>query len=147
MTDPTTQTANDNILPADAQMAIQQLIKLSRNLTQLAESETQLLVQNDMLGFAMLQQEKEVVVNRYVKASDEFQSRLNEFRRIDPGLLDQLENIQKDLGERSQSNNVIIQRMNKKSQEKTVTSLIAAQEIAQKLCVKFPQDQQGEKMA
>ena len=84
-------TANDNVLPSDAHMAMQKMIKLSGALVDLSESETQKLVQNDMLGFAMLQGDKEKLVKNYVQASQEFQARLEEFRGFDQALLDRLD--------------------------------------------------------
>lgn len=142
-----TQTSNDNLLPEDAHMAMQKLIKIASNLKDLAENETQRLVQNDMLGFSMLQGEKESLVNSYVQASGEFKKRLEEFRGMDPAILDRLDGIQKTLGERTKSNNVIVRRMHEKSQENTMNSLLAAQEIAQTLPIHFAEDHQQNEMA
>jgi len=145
MKHPHPEAANENILPSDAHMAMQQLIKLSNDLMNMAENETQQLVQNDMLSFSMLQPEKEVLVRKYVQASSEFKNRLEEFRGIDTTLLDRLDAVQKTLGERTHSNNVIVKRMNEKSQENTMDSLLAAQEIAQTVHTSFPEsDETGE---
>ena len=136
--DHNTDTANDNVLPADTHMAMQALIKISNTLTGLAETETQMLVRNDMLGFSMLQNEKEELVNRYVKASSEFKDRSHEFRGLDTTLINRLDTIQKTLGERTKSNNLIVKRMNQKSEEKTMDSLLAVQELSQTVHKRFP---------
>lgn len=143
MTNTPIETANDNILPSDAHMAMQKMIKISNELVTVAETETQKLVQDDMLGFAMLQDEKEVLLNHYVKASQEFQERLEDFRGLDKRLLDRLDVAQKALGERTKSNNIIVKRMNTKSEQKTMDSLLAAQEIAQTVHTNFPEPDMG----
>ncbi len=139
MTKPQIDTANDNVLPSDAHMAMQHMIKISNELVTVAETETQKLVQDDMLGFAMLQDEKEILIGKYVQASKEFQGRLEDFRGLDKRLLDRLDIAQKALGERTKSNNVIVRRMNTKSEQKTMDSLLAAQEIAQTVHTNFPE--------
>ena len=147
MTQTQADISNDNILPADTHMAVQQMIKLSSDLVDVAENETQKLVQNDMLGFAMLQDDKEKLVGHYVQASQEFQTRLEEFRGTDENLLNRLDTLQKTLGERTKSNNVIVKRLNEKSEKNTMDSLLAVQEIAQTVHKRFPQGHGDDEVA
>ena len=119
-------------LPENAAQAIQRLTKISQALLDLSERETQALVQNDMFTFSILQDEKELLASQYTKASEEFRSRLEEFRKIDRNLLGRLENIQKKLAEKTQGNNIIVTQMRQRAEKNTHKTLITAQELGQK---------------
>jgi len=146
-TDTVHSAGTNALLSPDSDRAVQQMIMLSQKLVSMAETETQNLIQNDIFSFAVLQDEKEKVANSYVKASAEFRKRLNEFRGIDRSLLDRLDTLQQDLAQRTKSNNVIVQRLNKRSTENAQATLLAAQEIAQDKVVHFPNQQNNEKLA
>ncbi len=118
-------------LPDDTSQALRILIRHSEQLVQIAERETQVLVQNDMRSFAVLQDEKEKVSKQYAGAAGEFHSRLEDFRGADPGLLQRLDDLQQDLGERTKSNTTIVERIFKRSQEVVHNNLISIQELAQ----------------
>ncbi len=106
---------NDNrkkpALPLHPVAAIQQLIRISQSLMTLAERETQALLVNDMLAFSIMQYEKEKLSGEYVKASESFRNRLEEFRTTEPNLLSRLEKLQRDLSEKMAANNTIVERM------------------------------------
>lgn len=121
-----------NLLPTDPVQAVKALIKLSERMVALSERETQVLVQNDLATFSILQNEKETATTRYTRASAEFRKRLREFKGTDQAALNQLENLQRRLGEIAQSNSDIVERMFKRASKKTHESLLTVQELAQK---------------
>ncbi len=125
------ENTHGTILPNEKTQAMQTLIKLTKSLSDLAERESQALMQNDMLSFAILQDEKTMIAERYAQASSEFRARLNEFRGISPALLSRLESLQVQLGEISQQNNAIVARLYEQSRQNTQTTLLKAQELGQ----------------
>ncbi len=127
----------EKILPPNATAAVQDLIKMSKILLDLSEKETQTLLQNDMMGFAFIQDQKDRVVARYTKASEEFRSRIREFRTVNKALLDKLEELQNMLGEKSEANNLLVLRMKERSQRNTQKTLLTVQELAQKKPMRF----------
>jgi hypothetical protein len=138
------QTKNNNAiayqedgLPLDTTKAMHTLIKITEQLCTLAEKETQALVRNDTMIFAILQQEKDLLSRRYAQASAEFRARLDEFRTTDRNLLGRLEVLQKKLSEKTVGNNTIVERMHKRARQQTQGTLITAQELAQKHQVYF----------
>ena len=142
-------TGNDSAMAAEAaagvlarekNQAVQQLIKLTRNLTDLAERESQALAQNDMVSFAILQDEKALIAEHYAAASSEFRARLPEFRGMNPDLLDRLESLQVRLGEAARQNNDTVKRMYSQSKENTQNTLISAQELGQSKPMRFAND-------
>lgn len=122
---------NASALPDDRSQALRILIRLSEQLVQLADRETQALVQDDIRSFAILQDEKEKVSTQYERAAGEFHVRLEEFRGSDPALLNRLEKLQEELGEKTKSNTKIVERMFRHSQQKVHNNLISVQELAQ----------------
>ena len=125
------EKAITGVLAREKTQAVQQLIKLTRNLADLAERESQALAQNDMVTFAILQDEKALIAEHYAAASQEFRNRLPEFRRMNPALLDRLEALQVRLGDAARQNNDAVQRMYEQSKENTQNTLISAQELGQ----------------
>ncbi len=120
-----------NLLPADPSQAIQKLIKTSDLLLGMAERETQSLLQNDILSFGVIQDEKDIVANQYATMSREFRARINEFRRVDQSLLKKLEKAQQQLGEKAKANNEIVDKMREKAAQNTQKTLFTVQELAQ----------------
>ena len=55
-----------SILPQEPSMALNMLIRLTNNLSSLADREAQALAQNDMATFAILQDEKTLVTEQYM---------------------------------------------------------------------------------
>lgn len=132
------------ILPKDSRQAVLELIKVTQKLLDMSDKEAQALAQDDMLCFAILQDEKAFLSERYGRLSEEFRERIGEFHGTDKNMLDRLENLQKLLGEKTRQNNAIVSEMYERSRTKTQDTLLAAQEIAQNVRVKFPENKTGE---
>lgn len=135
MTQPNNQDASANVLPDQPVPALEAMLKITENMIDLSERETQALVHGDMLAFAILQDEKNVMANDYTQASNEFRQRIEQFRGQDPELIDKLEQAQNRLGQKAKSNNKIVEGMKTKSQEKTKNHLFTVQELAQRFPV------------
>jgi hypothetical protein len=127
-------------LPVNATAAIQRLIQVSQKLLALSDRETQALLQKDMLSFAILQDEKEAIMNQYVKASEEFRARLDDFKNVEKSLLGRLETLQKQLAEKSHSNNIAVLQMKQRAEHSTQKTLLMAQEFGQQKRVRFEND-------
>jgi hypothetical protein len=132
---------NVKFLPSDRVQALNTLIKATQALIAMADKETQALAQNDIVTFHILQDEKEFLSGRYEKLSVEFRERLQEFRGADRGLLDRLEKMQNLLGEKTDSNNQVVMQIRDRAQNKTQSSLLTVQEMAQQRPVKMPVDE------
>ena len=135
MKTPTVKTnpasTEQQLLPSDPHIALKAMIKTTESLIEFSDREAQALAKTDMLNFSIMQDEKTVITERYVQLAREFQTRLEEFRSADPGLLDRLEKLQVELGENAKHNNSIIDRMQKKSEKKATNTLLKIQEISQ----------------
>ncbi len=128
----TAQRVNSNsVLPQDTSQALNLLIRLTNNLSKLADRESQALAQNDMVAFAILQDEKMLVTEQYVKASEEFRINMNTYRGAEKPLLDRLEKLQAGLGERTKTNNDIVHNIYEHAKSRTQSSLLAVQELGQ----------------
>ncbi|MGQ0527382.1 MAG: hypothetical protein ACT4OY_05045 [Alphaproteobacteria bacterium] len=141
-----TKPARNEFAGLPASSIMHHLIGHSQKLVDLSDKETQALVQNDMLAFAILQYEKDSLTTKYVGISKEFRSRLEEFRHLDRGHLNKLEALQKTLSEKSHANNAIIAKLKHRIEKNTHQTLLAAQEIAQTRHIHFEKSvqQQGE---
>lgn len=131
-------TASINHLPAMPNNALSYLCKISQSLLDLAERESQALIQNDIMALAILQDEKENLSQRYMESSQEFRARVNEFRSSDKGLIHRLEKLQKQLAERSDDNNVLIAQIRDRAERNTQKTLLMAQEYGKSPRAKFP---------
>jgi hypothetical protein len=129
-----------SILPTNAGGAIQRMIKISQSLLDLSDRETQALIQNDLLAFAVLQDEKELLADQYTKSSDEFRKRLHEFRSVDKTLIKKLEILQNKLADKAQENNMFVERMKTRAERNTQKTLLTVQELAQSKPVRISQD-------
>ena len=143
---PTPDVTPIAILPSDPDSAVNALIKVTQNLLNMADKEEQALAQNDMLAFAILQDEKETISERYTRLSAEFRERLVEFRTVNKATIDRLDNLQKLLGEKTRQNNETVSAIYNRAKAKTENTLLAAQEIAQNVHVRLAEpstDDQG----
>lgn len=131
----TAKTANnkDEILGKDVNLALRELVRLSKKLIEFADQETQALLTNDHITFAFTQKDKESLSGRYAKASEEFRSRLDEFRHADKGILMQLDGLQRTLKEKTANNNDMIEQIKKRASANTQSTLFAAQELGQRV--------------
>lgn len=138
---------NDNRAPGAASPAatVQRLIQVSQKLVDIGERETQALLQNDIMTFSILQDEKETVTNQYTAASNDFRARLEDFRGVEKNLLSRLESLQRNIAEKAHSNNTIILRMKERAELSTQKTLLMAQEFGQQKRSRFGNDnsQQG----
>jgi uncharacterized membrane-anchored protein YhcB (DUF1043 family) len=132
------QNPNAPILPADKAQAINALIRVTQSLIGITERESQSLTQNDLATFAVLQDEKELVVQHYARASEEFRARINSYRGVDKSLLKRLEDLQNDLADRTRGNNQTVAALYNRSHATTQNALLAAQEMGQDVHVTFP---------
>ena len=120
--------------------AVQRLIQVSQKLVDIGERETQALLQNDIMTFSILQDEKESVTSQYTAASNDFRSRLEDFRGVEKNLLGRLETLQKNIAEKARSNNTIIMRMKERAELSTQKTLLMAQEFGQQKRTRFEND-------
>lgn len=128
---------NPTTLPSSPEHALQTLCRISQSLVDVAERESQALVQQDMLSLAVLQQEKEAISQQYVSASTEFRNRAREFRRVSPALIKRLEELQKTLGLRTKDNNALIEQIRMRAEHNTHQSLLLAQEYGKRPTSRF----------
>lgn len=131
-----------NLLPRDPVQAIQKMIKISQRLLDMAERETQALLQDDVLSFGVVQDEKDIIVSQYAAMSREFRERLNDFRRVDQSLLQKLEKVQNQLGDKARANNNIVTELKEKAARNTQKTLFTVQELAQIKPVHLPESDQ-----
>ncbi len=122
-------------LSSDVNEALRQLVALSKRLVEFTDQETQSLVKQDHLGFALVQRDKERIADRYAQACEEFTERLEEFRVADKGLILQLDSTQSTLREKTVSNNVMIASIKKRAQVNTQATLFSAQEMGQRVTI------------
>lgn len=125
------------LLSDKPETAMQELIKITRRLVNLAGRETQALATNDLMSFAIMQDEKAQLAERYIEMSREFRARVEEFRGVDAALLDRLDALQKELADVFKDNNKAVNRIAGYAREATRSTLLSAQELAQKCPVEF----------
>lgn len=141
---PLNSVSNDRgRLPEDPNQALRALIKMTQNLTHISERENYALTTNDMIGFAIMQDEKNVMAERYANMSQNFRKRLNDFRSSDKALLDKLETAQNKLAEQSQANNKFIDNIAGRARQTTESTLFNVQELAQRAPVTFAASNDG----
>lgn len=109
----TQQSENITIsLPDDPAQAIGDMIALTEKLTGLMEEENRALISSDSIAFLAALGSKEKTAARYQAAAQEFQARLEDFRGIDPALLDRLEATQNRLGQITRENTAYMKPLN-----------------------------------
>ncbi len=122
----------EKILAADAGTAVQEMISLTRTLLNFAEEEAQALVKGDLAQLTVVQENKEKLAGSYAGASQEFRFRIEEFRGTDRRLLDELEKLQNELGEKTENNNALISQIYQSALANTQKTLLSAQEMGQR---------------
>lgn len=120
-------------LSDDVNETLRQLVQLSKRLVEFTDQETQSLIKQDHMSFALVQRDKERLAERYAKSCVEFQERLEEFRSADKGLILQLDNTQNTLREKTEHNNEMIARIKDRAQANTQATLFSAQEMGQRV--------------
>lgn len=125
------------LLPREKSQALNMMIRITQSLVTLAERESQALAMNDLLSFAILQDEKILVTEQYIRMSEEFRTNVEFYRGADRVLLDRLENLQNALAEKTRSNNVCVADIYGRAKGRVQNSLITAQELGQQRPVNF----------
>lgn len=137
-------TKNNAASPTeDVSVTLNKLIRLTQNLSHLADREAKALAQNDMLSFAILQDEKTLVAEQYISASEDFRLNINTYRGAERDLLDRLEKLQQELGEKTSHNNTTVNHIYNRAQARTQSSLLAAQELGQDQRIRYPHPSQA----
>lgn len=126
------------VLSGNVNLAMREMIRISEKLVHIAEDETHSLVRGDMMHFAIAQREKEKLSSRYAKASEEFRSRLEDFKRADKTLINKLDFLQNEIRQKTECNNRMIDQIKQKSMANTKATLLTAQDLGQRLVL--PQD-------
>ncbi len=122
-----------NVLSSNVNLAMREMIRISERLVHLAEDETHALVRGDLMQFAVAQKEKEKLASRYAKASEEFRSRIEDFKKADKILINKLDTLQTDIRQKTECNNKMIDQIKKKSLANTKATLLTAQDLGQRL--------------
>jgi hypothetical protein len=130
-------TGAGSVLPQDTSQALNMLIRLTNNLSNLADREATALAQADMVTFAILQDEKTLVTEQYIAACEDFRSNVNSYRGAEWSTLVRLERLQRELGEKTRSNNDVVQQLYERARNRTQSSLLTAQELGQDQRVRF----------
>lgn len=136
------ESKKTDILDRDVNRALRELVRLSKKLVEFADQETQALVMNDHITFAFTQRDKERLAVQYAQASEEFRSRLDEFRHADKSVLMQLDRLQTQLKEKTANNNDMIEQIKKRASANTQSTLFAAQELGQRVVFDAPTTEQ-----
>lgn len=89
-------------LDQDPTIALQQIIEAAEKLLSVMDRESAAMVQKDAVKFSALQADKEQTLETYDALVQIFQKRLGEFKNADPGRLDRLETLQKELRARAE---------------------------------------------
>lgn len=131
-------------LPREKSQAINTMIRITQNLLALAEREAQALAMSDMLAFAILQDEKTLVVEQYTALSGEFRTNIEFYRGADKVLLDRLESLQGALAEKTRGNNACVEGLYGRTRGQIHSALVTAQELGQQRSVSFGQQTQTE---
>jgi|GEM_PF-1474263 len=125
------QNQTQSILPRNVDRAVEMLIALTQDLLHITHEEHGSLVTLDHMRFAYAQKEKESLSLRYAQASEEFRGRLGAFRMADRALIADLNALQSDLQNITESNNRLIDDIMRRTQATTQSSLFIAQEMGQ----------------
>ncbi|MDB5491695.1 MAG: hypothetical protein JWO78_1544 [Micavibrio sp.] len=100
---------NIKILPMDATESVRVMIDITERLCELMDDERYSVAVTDGNTFVAANEEKQKLADIYEQAAGEFRKRLNEFRGVEPDLLDHLDQTQKKLKELTSSNMDILE--------------------------------------
>jgi len=97
---------NENILPEEPNMAVQKMIELTQECLNILEGESEKLTRNDLVQFAVNDEQKGRAFTFYEKASEEFKARIDALRgKVDPSLVTQLQQLQLKVADQAAFNN------------------------------------------
>jgi|GEM_PF-5002929 len=131
-------TVLERILPLNCEAAIRDMIDISIKLCDICDRELEKLQEDNFVGVALIQDEKQTLSERYAQASQEFHDRLDTFKGTSPNLLKHLETLQETLGNKARANAVILEKMMNKLQQNTHTTLLNVQSMGQNEQSSYP---------
>lgn len=97
-------TEQAQILSNEPRQAVEDMITITEELIARIEIETNAVATNDGTTFTTNEENKEYVANIYEKAAAEFHARIGEFKKVDKGLIEKLDAVQKSLGQTTKNN-------------------------------------------
>lgn len=134
------QTLQNNTIANDApllsprpQQAVLDMIRMTDAVRVLMEQEMNAMVVNDTASFAGLGHKKEKAATIYQKASQEFQTRLEEFRPLDKSLIRELERTQSELHAITKENVKFFETMKANAEKRSLKILHDSNERAKTL--------------
>ena len=104
-------TDKKHILSKDPRQAMEEMLKITEELVARMEIETSAVATNDGTTFTMNEMNKEHVADLYTQAAHEFHERVEEFRKVDKGLIEKLEKAQKSLGQSAKNNLALLKKL------------------------------------
>ena len=110
---------------------IEELAHLSEELLNIVHEEAKCLEQNDINRFTRIQNDKKHVTERYLHASKAFQDQAPHMNNVDRTALQNLENLQATLNQKTVKNNSLLRHITQKTTANTGSTLFSAQEFAQ----------------
>ena len=104
-------TDQKHLLSKDPRQAVEEMIKITEELTARIEIESHSVAINDGTTFTMNEMNKESVADMYQQAANEFHARLNDFRQVDKGLIQKLEQAQQSLAQSTKNNLKMLEKI------------------------------------
>jgi hypothetical protein len=98
-------------LARDPRQAVEEMIKITEELTARIETESNAVATNDGTTFTMNEMNKEHVADMYQQAANEFHERINEFKQVDKTLITKLEKAQNSLGQSTKNNLALLAKI------------------------------------
>lgn len=120
-------------LPEGAAPAIKALSDVTKELIHMTDRETQALAVSDMLGFAVLQNEKDMLADKYEQFYNQFARRIEEFRGTDNATLDKLNALQIELNQKSRMNGNTVEQISARAKAKTKDKTFTMAEAAKRV--------------
>ena len=108
---------NKKILSDEPRQAVEEMITVTEELIARIEIESNAIATNDGTAFTMNEENKEHVANIYEKASAEFHKRINQFKKVDKALIEQLNAAQESLKQTTNNNLKLLEKFEKNQKE------------------------------
>jgi hypothetical protein len=126
------QNSTQPVLPADPNMAMQQMMDTIDTLRHVYVRETEALTSADTQTFLGLQEEKLTVARKYQRSIEEFLGRSEEMRSVNPLARKRLAQMQKDFSNLANQNLEALSRMQRTIERVGNTLRNAARDAAKK---------------
>ncbi|MEM6782042.1 MAG: hypothetical protein AAF569_09290 [Pseudomonadota bacterium] len=102
----------DKILPDGPDEAVQKMIDLTQECLALAVSEDEKITRNDMVQFAVNDENKGRAFAMYEQAAGEFHERMDSLQgKVNPTLITELQRLQLQLREQAENNNMRLEQI------------------------------------